>query len=380
MAASHSSSDADGRFMRRALALARRGYGTTSPNPMVGAVIVRNGEIIGEGWHHVAGGPHAEVEAIADAKRRGIRTRDATIYVTLEPCSTHGRTPPCTGAIQAAGLKRVVVGATDPNPAHAGAGLKLLEESGIKVTVGILAEECAALNEAFNHWIVERTPFVTLKAAMTLDGKIATHTGQSKWITSEKARAHVMKLRRGMDAILIGSETLLADDPSLTIRTPKGALRKGRQPLRIILDSRARTPQTAKVVSDEFAANTIVVVGESAPKKRKAALAEKVRVLEAPLEAKHIDLNWLVAELGKQNVTSLLIEGGGVVNAAFLEQGLAHRVAFYYGPKIIGGKDARPGIAGTGATGWQDIVRLNEVSWRQLGPDLFMTGRIQKPE
>src|ERR1041385_7435431 len=204
--------------MRLALRLARRGCGTSSPNPMVGAVLLKQGVIIGRGWHRRAGGPHAEIEALRDAERKGRSPKGATLYVTLEPCSTHGRTPPCTDAIVAAGIKRVVVGATDPNPPHAGRAFRLLKRAGIGVTPGVHAEECARLNEAFNHWIVRRTPFVTVKAAMTLDGKIATANGESKWITGEQARACGMKLRQGADAILVGINTLLADDPSLTVR------------------------------------------------------------------------------------------------------------------------------------------------------------------
>src|SRR5690242_15875691 len=191
-------SDTD--FMRLALQLARRGYGTTSPNPMVGAVLVKGGQIIGRGWHWRAGEAHAEIEALHDAQKRGNNPRGATLYVTLEPCCTHGRTPPCTEAIIAAGIKRVVVGATDPNPKHAGKGLKILKKAGIKLVHGVLADECTRLNEAFNHWIVNDTPLVTVKAAMTLDGKIATASGESKWITGDQARAHGMKLRQGSDA------------------------------------------------------------------------------------------------------------------------------------------------------------------------------------
>ena len=205
-------------FMNRAWQLARRGAGKTSPNPMVGAVLVKGGKIIGRGWHRRAGRPHAEIEALRDAQNHGHSPRGATLYVTLEPCCTHGRTPPCTEAIAAAGIKKVVVGATDPNPQHAGRGFKILQRDGIAIVQGVLDRQCAELNEAFNHWIVRRTPFVTVKAAMALDGKIATAGGESKWITGEKARAHGMKLRQGSDAILAGINTILADDPSLMAR------------------------------------------------------------------------------------------------------------------------------------------------------------------
>src|SRR5581483_9902888 len=226
----------DAAVMRLALRIARRAYGQTSPNPMVGAVLVKRGKLIGKGWHHRAGDPHAEIEALRDAEARGNNPKGATLYVTLEPCCTQGRTPPCTDAIIAAGIKRVVVGATDPNPAHCGKAFRLLRCAGIEVIAGVLQGDAELLNESFNHWIVHRTPFVTVKAAMTLDGKIATASGESKWITGEKARAYGMRLRQGNDAILVGINTVLADDPSLTARPTRNPKR------RIILDALARTP------------------------------------------------------------------------------------------------------------------------------------------
>ncbi len=400
----------DARFLRLALRLARRGYGTTSPNPMVGAVLVKGGKIIGRGWHRRAGLPHAEIEALRDAQKRGHSPRGATLYVTLEPCCTHGRTPPCTSAIIAAGINKVVVGAADPNPKHAGRGLRILERAGIEVTAfgvppsggpaqgrqpGRLKAELQTLNEAFNHWIVHRTPFVTVKAAMTLDGKIATAGGESKWITGEKARAHGMKLRQGSDAILVGVNTILADDPSLTVRSKKQTEGNIQQPAsnnqhpmlrRIVLDSMARTPLTAKVVSDEFAALTTILVGKNAPKNRVAALVKRVNVVVAPLRESQIsnlksqiDLRWLLKKLGVENVTSLLVEGGGEVNASFLLGRFAQRVAFFYAPKILGGRDARRGVAGEGAKSLRDVVQLREVEWRRLGEDLLLTARVGTP-
>jgi diaminohydroxyphosphoribosylaminopyrimidine deaminase/5-amino-6-(5-phosphoribosylamino)uracil reductase len=205
-------------LMRQALALAKKAYGDTSPNPMVGALVVRAGKIIGKGFHRAAGLPHAEIEAMNDALHRGERVKGSDLYVTLEPCSTYGRTPPCTDAIIAAGIKRVFVAATDPNPAHQGGGLEILRKAGIQVRAGILGEEAARLNEAFNYWVVHKRPFVIAKCAMTMDAKIATAQGESKWITGEKARAEGMRLRRGIDAILVGVNTVIFDDPSLTIR------------------------------------------------------------------------------------------------------------------------------------------------------------------
>ncbi len=375
----HSPTDLE--YMRRALRLARRGYGRTSPNPMVGAVLVRRGQIIGQGWHHRAGEPHAEIEALRDAERRGQSTKNATLYVTLEPCSTQGRTPACTNAIQAAGIERVVVGATDPNPAHAGRAFAVLRKAGIAVVPGVLADECAQLNEAFNHWIVHRTPWVIVKAAMTLDGKIATATGESKWITSARSRNYAMHLREGADAILAGINTLLADNPSLTLRgrSAEYRVKAGRPLRRIILDSQARTPLTARVVTDNLAGLTTIVVTKNAPAKRVAVLARHVRVWTAPMRQGRISLSWLLKRLGQENVTSLLVEGGGEVNATFLEQGLAHRIAFFYAPKILGGRAAIKAVAGTGARNLTEMVRLRDLKWRRAGPDLLLTALVESP-
>ena len=401
----------DVRFMRLALRLARRGYGTTSPNPMVGAVLVKAGKIIGRGWHRRAGLPHAEIEALHDAQKHKRDPRGATLYVTLEPCSTHGRTPPCTEAIIAAGIKRVVIGAIDPNPDHAGKGLKIIKHAGIEVTAfgagrarhfvraaashipkrraqsdishQKISDECVRLNETFNHWIVHRTPFVTVKAAMTLDGKIATASGESKWITSEQSREVAMHLRQGTDAILVGVNTILADDPSLTVRakTAPGPQKITKPLRRIVLDSLARTPLSAKVVSDEFAALTTIVVTKAAPAKRVAALAARVNVLAARQskiknQKSKISLPWLLKKLGGENVTHLFVEGGGEVNASFLLGGHAQRIAFFYAPKVLGGHDARRAVAGEGAGSLDEIIDLHEPEWRNVGQDLFLTARI----
>jgi len=346
--------------------------------------------------------PHAEIEALRDAQKRGHNPHGATLYVTLEPCCTQGRTPPCTDAIIAAGIKKVVIGAKDSNPKHAGKGFKILGRAGIvvesfgvprsrgpnrlKAELQTLADECSKLNEAFNHWIVHRAPFVTVKAAMTLDGKIATASGESKWITGAKAREHGMMLRRGSDAILVGVNTILADDPALT---PRAKMEDGRwkmaKPIRrVILDSMARTPVTAKVVSDEFAALTTIVVSKHAPKNRVAALAKRVNVVVAPLAnsssrvTRHpsLDLRWLMRKLGSENVTTLLVEGGGEVNASFLLGGFAQRVAFFYAPKILGGRDSRKAVAGDGAKNLAEIVQLREVEWKKIGGDLMLTARL----
>lgn len=368
----------DEQFMDQALRLAKRAYGQTSPNPMVGAVLVQDGEVIGRGWHHRAGAPHAEIEALADAARRQRSVSGATVYVTLEPCCTHGRTPPCTEALIRAGVRRVVVAAVDPNPRHAGQGLVRLREAGITVDSGVLEAESNRLNEAFNHWIVHRIPWVTAKSAMTLDGKIATASGQSKWITGPKSRAHAQRLRLGVDAVLVGVETVLADDPSLTVRTQPGFRRPAWHPvkLRIILDTRARTPLESRLVSDDGRASTLIVVSELADPARIAALQARVTVIRAPERDGRIDLAWLMPELGRMGVLHLLVEGGGTVLASFFEAGLVHRIAFFYAPRILGGEESRRSVAGQGFRSLAEAPSLTDVESRRFGEDLFITARV----
>lgn len=371
---------ADAEYMRLCLRLARRGYGTTSPNPMVGALLVKAGQIIGRGWHERAGLPHAEVVALRDAQRHGRNPKGATLYVTLEPCCTHGRTPPCTAAIIGAGIHRVVVGAIDPNPPHQGHGLALLRQAGVSVDQGVLAEECAQLNETFNHWIRRRLPLVTVKAAMTMDGKIATRSGESKWITGKAARAYGMQLRAGADAVLVGINTVLADDPELTVRGPAQERRKENPVRRIILDAQGRTPRGARVLLETTSAPTTIVVSKAAPQTKMRQLAKHADVLVAPAKGGHIDLKWLLRRLGRQGVTSLLVEGGGEVNASFLLAGLAQRVAFFYAPTILGGASAHKAVAGVGAKSLKDALTLDRVEWSRLGRDWLLKARVQPKE
>ncbi len=357
--------------MRKALALAKKGYGDTSPNPMVGAIVVRKGKVIGKGWHHAAGEPHAEIEALNDAFKRGNPAKGADLYVTLEPCSTYGRTPPCTDAIVAAGIKRVFVGATDRNPAHQGAGFEALRRAGIRVTAGILEEEAMRLNEAFNHWVIHRRPFVTAKCAMTLDGKIATAGGESKWITGEKARDYGMHLRRGADAILVGVNTVIADDPSLSIRPAESRKR----PLwRLVLDPTGRIPLTAKLLNDGLP--TAIILGERTPKKRQDVIAKKDPVMLLNESDAGLDLPALLNQLGDREVTSLLIEGGGETMWRFFQQDLVQRVVFFYSPKVIAGKDARKAVAGSGFEAAATAPALKEVEWRRMGQDLMLTALV----
>lgn len=365
--------------MRRALALAERGYGGTSPNPMVGAVLVRDGRIIGEGWHKRAGEPHAEVNAINAARRTSAKMSGATLFVTLEPCSTTGRTPPCTNAIIENGIREVIVAAKDPNPKHAGAGLRILRKAGITVRNGLLAEEASRLNEAFNHWVVRKMPWVTLKCAMSLDGKIATQSGESKWITSEKARGIGMRLRLGADAIVAGINTVVRDDPALTLRASRGLkIPAWKRFKRIILDPEGRIPLTARVLTDEQRSDTIVVVTSLAPRPKTVAIEQLANVIEAPFlkDSRHFNLRWLLRELGCQEITSVLVEGGGETHFNFLRQSLVNRASFFYGPLVITGRAAPKAVGGKRT--FRKPFRLEKVEWSKAGVDLFCTGLVKR--
>ena len=366
----------DERFMRRALALARRGVGKTSPNPAVGAVLVRDGKILGEGWHKRAGGPHAEVFALSAVgwsdrlpgigDRRKPRTPATTLYVTLEPCSTCGRTPPCTDAIIAAGVKRVVVAALDPNPKHNGRGLKILRRKGIRVESGLLADEATRMNEAFNKWITTEMPFVIAKAAMSLDGKIATRTGDSKWITSEAARRVAHKLRARVDAIMVGVNTVIRDDPQLTVR--HGV--RGRQPWRVVVDAYGRSPRTAKMLTDSHRDRTIVFTTSLAPsiwRRHLSSLGIRVRIVKEVHG--RVDLRVVLQELGKLNATSVLVEGGSEVFGSMFDARLVDRVVLFFAPIVIGGREAVSAVEGDGVAEVKRAVRLGNCRWRPIGKD-----------
>ena len=356
----------DESYMREALHLATFACGRTSPNPLVGALIVRDGRIVAGGWHRAAGEPHAEIHALRMA---GELARGATLYVTLEPCAHHGRTGPCAEAIIAAGLARVVVGFSDPNPLVAGRGIALLEEAGIEVVIGVCEEEARRQNEAFLKWVTTKRPFVTLKTAMTLDGKIASSTGASQWITGGEARARVHEYRDGNDGVLVGIGTVLADDPSLTTRLPD---RKGHNPMRIVLDSEARTPLNAKLVTDA-AAPTLIVVSERANQRRvkllRAAGAEVVM-----LGTERVDIAALLNWLGARACTSLLIEGGARVNWSFLAGGYVDKVHAFIAPMLMGGETAKTSVGGTGFDSPQTALRLRSVTVEQIGADILVTG------
>ncbi|SHK88826.1 bifunctional diaminohydroxyphosphoribosylaminopyrimidine deaminase/5-amino-6-(5-phosphoribosylamino)uracil reductase RibD [Desulforamulus aeronauticus] len=361
--------DQDRHYMQLALELAEKARGRTSPNPMVGAVLVKDGEVVGKGFHVKAGSAHAEVVALTDA---GERAKGATAYVTLEPCCHYGRTGPCTEALLKAGVKKVVVAMKDPNPLVAGQGLAILREAGLEVESGLLEEEAVRLNEVFLKYITTKRPFVVMKAATSLDGKIATATGESKWITGAAAREYGHRLRDTYDAILVGVTTILADDPSLTARLPEG---RGRDPIRIILDSQARTPTGAKVLIQESAAHTIVATTEAAPVERRASLlAAGAEVLVIPGAGPGVDLVKLMEILGEKQITSVLIEGGGKVNGSALTAGIVDKVAWFLALKIIGG-DAAPGpVRGEGVAALKDATKLYDVALERLGEDTLITG------
>lgn len=366
----------DSDYMVRALELAARGKGYTSPNPCVGAVVVKDGQIIGQGFHPKAGGPHAEVVAIDDAAARAPeKLADATIYVTLEPCNHFGKTPPCTRKILEAGIARVVVACKDPNPNVAGGGIEFLKQKGLEVVSGLMEQEALTLIEDFVWNTQNKTPFVTLKCAATLDGYIATRTGDSQWITSVASRNFGHELRHQNDAILIGSGTLHADDPSLTARIEG---KQTRDPARIILDTRLTIKENAKIVVQKSSSPTIIVTGPDCDPGKIQRLKDKgAQVLECRLSENLLDLNDLMIKLKKLSITSLLIEGGGRVAASALAAGIVNKVCYFLAPKIMGGNDGIPVFNGSGPEKIKDVFELTRVSTRQFGSDMLVTGYIE---
>jgi diaminohydroxyphosphoribosylaminopyrimidine deaminase/5-amino-6-(5-phosphoribosylamino)uracil reductase len=363
----------DGRWMRRALDLAGRGRGLTSPNPMVGAVVVSGGRVVGEGFHQRAGGPHAEVEALREA---GPAARGATLYVTLEPCNHHGRTPPCVEAIRAAGVARVVAAVGDPNPRVAGGGAEALRAAGIAVVVGCLEDEARALNRIFLTSLKRVRPHVTLKSAMTLDGKIAARDGSARWITGEPARHRAHRLRSESDAIVVGIGTALADDPALTVRLDAPW---PREPWRVVVDSAARLPTTARLIDAGSPGRVLVAITDAAPGDRRRALeARGVTVLPCTSQGERVDLADLCAHLLALEVQALLVEGGSRLSGAFLDAGLVDRVAFFIAPMLLGGVTAVTAIAGEGRT-LPEAWHLERVSVTPVGEDWLVEGDVRHP-
>ncbi len=371
------------KFMTRALELAAKGAGHTKLNPMVGCVVVKDGRIVAEGYHEKYGEFHAERNALT---RCSEDVTGADMYVTLEPCCHHGKTPPCTDIIIERGIGRVFVGSMDPNPLVAGGGVKVLKDAGIEVVTGILEEECLRLNEIFFHYITHKTPYVALKYAMTLDGKIACYTGDSKWVTSDRARDHVHGLRRLYSSILVGIGTVLADDPTLTCRIDEGV-----DPTRIICDSTLRIPLDCNIVKTAKDVETIIFTSEKIG--NESFIAEKVKALEdAGIEVifqpaadssdraysrAHIDLGFLKETLAKKEINSILVEGGTSIHGAFVDGGYADKVYAYIAPKIVGGATANSPVGGIGIPVMADALKLKDVRTEMLGTDVLIEGRLR---
>lgn len=365
------------KYMRRAIELAKKGSGHVNPNPLVGAVIVRDGEIIGEGYHECYGQLHAERNAIANAKKRGNSLEGSTIYVTLEPCCHYGKTPPCTEAIIEEKIAKVVVGSDDPNPLVSGKGFQMLREKGIEVIPHFLKEECDAMNHVFFHYIRTGTPYVAMKYAMTMDGKIACYTGDSKWVTGEESRAHVQTLRNHYKGIMAGIGTVLADDPMLNCR-----IEGGRDPIRIIADSHLRIPMDSQLVRTAGQQPLIVACLPDADEEKAAQLQEKgVEVLRIPgvttaditeEQKEVISLPVLMKELGARKIDGILLEGGGQLNESALQAGIVDRIYCYIAPKIFGGAQAKTPVEGQGLTRAADAWRFKRIGMQEFGQDILL--------
>ena len=363
--------DSDRTFMRRAMALALQATGLTSPNPLVGCVVVSQGEIVGSGFHPRAGEPHAEVFALREA---GDRALGADLYVTLEPCNHQGRTPPCTEAIIRAGIRRVVVGATDPNPEVSGRGAAFLKKSGITVETGLLEEQCCKLNEFWNKFITTKRPFVTLKSAAGLDGRIATRSGHSQWITNEKSRHYVHQLRAAHDAILIGIGTLLKDNPRLTARLP-GEI--PRNPYRIIVDSMLRTPLDFKIFGSDGKERVLLATKEHAPEKLAPyrELVNDILILPGN-DIGQLDLEELMKILAQRGITSVLIEGGSEINGSALDNRIIDKICFFYAPILVGGRGSLGMISGDGADTIDQAASIRDISVRHFDDDICVEGYL----
>lgn len=360
-------------YMHRAYELAKKGVGRVNPNPLVGAVIVKDDVVIGEGYHEFYGGPHAEVNAFLSANKS---VEDATMYVTLEPCSHYGKTPPCAEAIVKNKIAKVVIGMLDPNPLVAGRGVKILEENGIEVDFGYLCEELSEMNRSFLKYIQSKTPYVVMKTAMTLDGKIASRTGDSRWVSNEKSRAKVHELRNELAGIMVGVNTVIADDPMLTTRLENG---EGKNPIRIVVDSTARIPLDAKILNTSDEAKTILAVtGKADPQKVKQVEERGNQVISVKSVEDRIDLEDLMFKLGEQNIDGILLEGGASLNYSALKAGIVDEVVSFVAPKIIGGSQAKSPVGGEGIELMKDAIELNDIKLQQLGNDLMLTGKIKK--
>ncbi len=358
-------------FMKMALDLAVKGIGCTSPNPMVGAVVVKDGRLVGSGYHQMVGGPHAEVNAIEAA---GEQANGATLYVTLEPCNHTGRTPPCTQKIIEAGIRRVVVAMMDPNTHVAGGGAKFLSEQGIPVTTGVCRQQARKINEVFIKFIRTRRPYVFVKCASTLDGRIAARSGDAKWVTGEKARQFVHRLRHAVDGILVGINTVRLDNPSLTTRLPDV---DGKDPVRIILDTHLTISPRAKLLQQASDSETIVVTGQD-PASEKVAALERMggSVLRSELKNGLIEMDALMDQLGALGLTSILIEGGSRVLSSAFRSGIVDKVFFFYAPKILGGDDGIPICSGPGPDLMSQSIPVKDISVHRFGDDVMIEGYL----
>lgn len=357
----------DTEYMQLAVGLAKKGCGWVNPNPMVGAVIVKGGKIIGQGYHQKYGALHAERNAIASCD---VSPAGAALYVTLEPCCHYGKTPPCTEAIIESGICRVVIGSSDPNPKVSGKGVEILRSHGIEVIENLLKEECDALNKSFFHYIQSRTPYVVMKYAMTLDGKIATRTGKSRWITGEAARRRVHEDRHRYSAIMTGVGTVLADDPLLTCR-----IENSRNPLRIICDTHLRTPLQARVVTTSGIAGTLIATAVTAPEKHQPYLEAGCDVVALQERDGHIDLNGLMRVLGERNIDSVFLEGGGTLNWSALQSGIVNKVQAYIAPKLFGGSGKTP-VAGFGVDFLGEAFLLSPPTIAMIGEDILLESEV----
>lgn len=365
----------DERFMRLALELAEKGKGLTSPNPCVGTVIVKDGKVIGKGYHRKAGMPHAEIYALRQA---GKNARGATLYVTLEPCRHYGRTPPCADAIISSGIKRIVAAMKDPNPLNNGRGFDVLRKNGIKVESGVLEAEARRLNEAFIKFITTKLPFVTVKIAQSIDGKIATYTGDSKWITSKEARVFSHRLRSEADAIMVGVKTIIKDDPFLSVRDEVKSGRLRKQPVKIILDSKLHTPTTARIFSKGSSGKVIIATTKRASKNKMEALKRKgAEISIVKSKDGKVDIKSLLKVLGEKELTHILIEGGGETIASALEAKAVDKVYFFIAPKIIGGRQAPTSVEGLGADRINRVIKLRDVKYEEVGEDFLVEGYIR---
>nr|WP_288523927.1 bifunctional diaminohydroxyphosphoribosylaminopyrimidine deaminase/5-amino-6-(5-phosphoribosylamino)uracil reductase RibD [uncultured Romboutsia sp.] len=357
-------------YMDIALHLARKGAGKVNPNPLVGAVIVNDGKIIGKGYHESYGKAHAEINAETEL------IEGSTMYVTLEPCSHYGKTPPCVDQIIENRIKRVVIGMVDPNPLVSGKGVKKLQEAGIDVTVGILEDKCKKLNEVFIKYITKKKPFVVLKTAMSLDGKISTTSGESKWITDKEARENVHILRNELTAIMIGIDTVIIDNPELTCRIPNG-----RNPIRIVVDSNLRIPYDSKILQTAKKFKTIIATTEKARKEKIHKLKDLgIIVIETKSKNEKVDLKDLMHKLGNQNIDSILLEGGSTLNYSALESGIVDKILVYIAPKIIGGMKSKTPVGGSGISHLKDAFKVRELSTSIIGKDILLQGYIEGDE